>query len=123
MMYVVYSIMLYVRWLQGAGTDDNTLIRVMVSRSEVDMMDIRAQFRRMFACSLFSMIKVHARKTSTRHTVAQVVAAVTTEAVKEFVFSHINVASLCFAWCRLHQSSINIYIEINVKKKNLIRLN
>lgn len=44
--------------LQGAGTDDNTLIRVMVSRSEVDMLDIRAAFRRMFACSLHSMIKV-----------------------------------------------------------------
>lgn len=44
--------------LQGAGTDDNTLIRVMVTRSEVDMLDIRAAFRRMFACSLHSMIKV-----------------------------------------------------------------
>ncbi|XP_041821732.1 annexin A5b isoform X2 [Chelmon rostratus] len=43
--------------MKGAGTDDNTLIRVMVSRSEVDMMDIRAEFRRMFAKSLFSMIK------------------------------------------------------------------
>lgn len=44
--------------MQGAGTDDNTLIRAMVSRSEVDMLDIRAAFRRMFACSLHSMIKV-----------------------------------------------------------------
>ncbi|GLD74864.1 annexin A10 isoform X1 [Lates japonicus] len=43
--------------MKGAGTDDNTLIRVMVSRSEVDMLDIRAAFRRMFACSLHSMIK------------------------------------------------------------------
>lgn len=43
---------------QGAGTDDNTLMRVMVSRSEVDMLDIRASFRKMFACSLHSMIKV-----------------------------------------------------------------
>uniref|UniRef100_A0A3P8RB41 Annexin n=1 Tax=Astatotilapia calliptera TaxID=8154 RepID=A0A3P8RB41_ASTCA len=41
----------------GAGTDDNTLIRVMVTRSEVDLLDIRAQFRRLFACSLHSMIK------------------------------------------------------------------
>ncbi|CAF92142.1 unnamed protein product, partial [Tetraodon nigroviridis] len=45
------------RAMKGAGTDDNTLIRVMVSRSEVDMLDIRAAFRRMFACSLHSMIK------------------------------------------------------------------
>lgn len=44
---------------QGAGTDDDTLIRVMVTRSEVDMLDIRAQFRKMFARSLYSMIKVH----------------------------------------------------------------
>uniref|UniRef100_A0A671YT94 Annexin n=1 Tax=Sparus aurata TaxID=8175 RepID=A0A671YT94_SPAAU len=43
--------------MKGAGTDDETLIRVMVSRSEVDMMDIRAEFRRMFPSSLFSMIK------------------------------------------------------------------
>lgn len=45
-------------WLQGAGTDDNTLIRVMVTRSEVDLMNIRTEFRKLFACSLFSMIKV-----------------------------------------------------------------
>ena len=44
---------------QGAGTEDQTLIRVMVSRSEVDMMDIRAEYRKMFACSLHSMIQVH----------------------------------------------------------------
>ncbi|XP_039607076.1 annexin A5b isoform X1 [Polypterus senegalus] len=42
--------------MKGAGTDDKTLIRIMVSRSEVDMLDIRAQFRRMFATSLHSMI-------------------------------------------------------------------
>lgn len=50
---------MFVCLFQGAGTDDDTLIRVMVSRSEVDMLDIRADFRRNFACSLFSMIKVH----------------------------------------------------------------
>ncbi|XP_023685519.2 annexin A5-like [Paramormyrops kingsleyae] len=43
--------------LKGAGTDDHTLIRILVSRSEVDMLDIRAQFRKMFATSLYSMIK------------------------------------------------------------------
>ncbi|KAM9315057.1 annexin A5b isoform 2-T2 [Pholidichthys leucotaenia] len=43
--------------MKGAGTDDNTLIRVMVSRSEVDMLDIRAEFRKMFASSLHSKIK------------------------------------------------------------------
>lgn len=43
---------------QGAGTDDKTLIEIMVSRSEIDMLDIRAEFRRMFATSLYKMIKV-----------------------------------------------------------------
>lgn len=44
---------------QGVGTDDHTLIRVMVTRSEVDMLDIRAEFRRLFAGSLHAAIKVH----------------------------------------------------------------
>uniref|UniRef100_A0A8C2ZGE8 Annexin n=1 Tax=Cyclopterus lumpus TaxID=8103 RepID=A0A8C2ZGE8_CYCLU len=43
--------------MKGAGTDDNTLIRVMVTRSEVDLLEIRTEFRKLFACSLFSMIK------------------------------------------------------------------
>ncbi|KAM4585477.1 annexin A5b isoform 2-T2 [Odontesthes bonariensis] len=43
--------------MKGAGTDDDTLIRVMVTRSEVDLLDIRAEFRKKFACSLHSMIK------------------------------------------------------------------
>lgn len=33
--------------MKGGGTDDDTLIRIMVSRSEVDMLDIRAQYRRL----------------------------------------------------------------------------
>ena len=40
------------------GTDDNTLIRVMVSRAEIDMMDIRANFKRLYGKSLYSFIKV-----------------------------------------------------------------
>ncbi|XP_076846855.1 annexin A5b [Brachyhypopomus gauderio] len=43
--------------MKGAGTDDDTLIRIMVSRSEIDMLDIRSEFRRMFATSLNNMIK------------------------------------------------------------------
>ncbi|XP_051802063.1 annexin A5b [Acanthochromis polyacanthus] len=43
--------------MKGAGTDDDTLIRVMVSRSEVDLLDIRSHFRRLFASSLHSMIR------------------------------------------------------------------
>ncbi|KAJ8281475.1 hypothetical protein GJAV_G00068110 [Gymnothorax javanicus] len=43
--------------MKGSGTDDDTLIRVMVSRSEVDMLDIRAQYRRLFAKSLHHAIQ------------------------------------------------------------------
>ncbi|XP_061883108.1 annexin A5b [Entelurus aequoreus] len=43
--------------MKGAGTDDDTLIRVMATRSEVDLLNIRTEFRKMFACSLHSMIK------------------------------------------------------------------
>lgn len=43
---------------QGLGTRDNTLIRIMVSRSELDMLDIREIFRTKYEKSLYSMIKV-----------------------------------------------------------------
>ncbi|XP_003477055.2 annexin A5 [Cavia porcellus] len=43
--------------MKGAGTDDHTLIRVMVSRSEIDLFNIRKEFRKNFATSLYSMIK------------------------------------------------------------------
>uniref|UniRef100_A0A9L0KJN2 Annexin n=1 Tax=Equus asinus TaxID=9793 RepID=A0A9L0KJN2_EQUAS len=43
--------------LKGAGTDDHTLIRVVVSRSEIDLFNIRKEFRKNFATSLYSMIK------------------------------------------------------------------
>ncbi|KAG8579530.1 hypothetical protein GDO81_010929 [Engystomops pustulosus] len=43
--------------MKGLGTADNTLIRIMVSRSEIDMMDIRESFRTQFEKSLYSMIK------------------------------------------------------------------
>ena len=52
---------------QGAGTDDNTLIRVMATRSEVDMMDIRAHYRRLFAGSLHTAIKVGVHTHTTCH--------------------------------------------------------
>ncbi|KFO96383.1 Annexin A6, partial [Calypte anna] len=43
--------------LQGLGTRDNTLIRIMVSRSEIDMLDIREVFRTKYEKSLYNMIK------------------------------------------------------------------
>uniref|UniRef100_UPI00398EC67B annexin A5-like n=1 Tax=Pristiophorus japonicus TaxID=55135 RepID=UPI00398EC67B len=43
--------------MRGAGTDDDTLIRIMISRSEVDLFDIREKFYANYGKSLFSMIK------------------------------------------------------------------
>ncbi|NXX99235.1 ANXA6 protein, partial [Centropus bengalensis] len=46
--------------MKGLGTRDNTLIRIMVSRSEIDMLDIREVFRTKYEKSLYNMIKVSA---------------------------------------------------------------
>uniref|UniRef100_A0A8C1J0Q7 Annexin n=1 Tax=Cyprinus carpio TaxID=7962 RepID=A0A8C1J0Q7_CYPCA len=43
--------------LQGLGTADNTLIRIMVCRSEIDMLDIRECFRLRYEKSLYNMIQ------------------------------------------------------------------
>ncbi|KAG8592872.1 hypothetical protein GDO81_000648 [Engystomops pustulosus] len=43
--------------MKGAGTDDSTLIRVMVSRSEMDLLDIRKEYRKNFGKSLHQAIK------------------------------------------------------------------
>lgn len=48
---------LYKSMKQGLGTDDSTLIRVMVSRAEIDMLDIRENFKRLYGKSLYSFIK------------------------------------------------------------------
>ena len=43
---------------QGGGTDESTLNRVMVSRSEIDLLDIRAEFKKLYEYSLHSAIEV-----------------------------------------------------------------
>uniref|UniRef100_A0A8C8RP06 Annexin n=1 Tax=Pelusios castaneus TaxID=367368 RepID=A0A8C8RP06_9SAUR len=43
--------------MKGLGTDDDTLIRVMVSRCEIDMLDIKYEFKRMYGKSLYSFIQ------------------------------------------------------------------
>ncbi|MEE6479121.1 hypothetical protein FKM82_012141 [Ascaphus truei] len=42
--------------MKGLGTDDNTLIRVMVSRCEIDMLEIRSEFKKAYKKSLHSFI-------------------------------------------------------------------
>ena len=44
--------------MKGAGTDDETLIRVMVSRCEVDMENIKTSFKSQYGKTLYSFIKV-----------------------------------------------------------------
>ncbi|XP_069868700.1 annexin A3 isoform X2 [Dipodomys merriami] len=43
--------------LKGAGTDEFTLNRIMVSRSEIDLLDIRHEFKKYYGYSLYSAIK------------------------------------------------------------------
>lgn len=44
--------------VKGMGTDDTTLIRIIVSRSEIDLNDIKREFERMFNRTLLSAVKV-----------------------------------------------------------------
>lgn len=44
--------------LQGAGTDEKTLTRIMISRSEIDLLNIRHEFLDLFDKSLHHMIEV-----------------------------------------------------------------
>uniref|UniRef100_A0AAX7T7E4 Annexin n=1 Tax=Astatotilapia calliptera TaxID=8154 RepID=A0AAX7T7E4_ASTCA len=44
--------------MKGAGTDESTLNRIMVSRSEIDLLDIRAEFKKLYKHSLLSAIQV-----------------------------------------------------------------
>ncbi|XP_075699395.1 annexin A9 [Rhinoderma darwinii] len=43
--------------MKGMGTDDSTLIRILISRSEVDLLSIRAEYRRKYGKSLYSTIQ------------------------------------------------------------------
>lgn len=44
--------------VQGAGTTESVLTRVLVSRSEIDLLDIRAEFKKLFGYTLYSKLEV-----------------------------------------------------------------
>lgn len=44
--------------IEGAGTDDRTLIRIIVSRSEIDMGNIKAEYERIYDRTLHNDVKV-----------------------------------------------------------------
>ncbi|XP_054468128.1 annexin A3b [Anoplopoma fimbria] len=43
--------------MKGAGTTESTLTRILVSRSEVDLLDIRAEYKKLFGYSLQSQLE------------------------------------------------------------------
>jgi annexin A7/11 len=45
--------------MDGAGTDDDTLIRIIISRSEIDLGNIKLEFERIYDRTLLSAVKVN----------------------------------------------------------------
>ncbi|MCJ8742818.1 hypothetical protein PDJAM_G00086630 [Pangasius djambal] len=44
--------------MKGVGTNEAMLTRIMVSRSEIDLMDVKAEYKKLFGRSLYSDIEV-----------------------------------------------------------------
>lgn len=51
---------------QGAGTTESILTRILVSRSEIDLLDIRAEYKKLFGRTLYSELEVR-MQTCTDH--------------------------------------------------------
>ncbi|XP_074546892.1 annexin A3b [Halichoeres trimaculatus] len=43
--------------MKGAGTTESTLTRIIVSRSEMDLLDIRAEYKKLFGVSLYTQLE------------------------------------------------------------------
>ncbi|KAI3362416.1 hypothetical protein L3Q82_012716 [Scortum barcoo] len=43
--------------MKGAGTTESILTRILASRSEIDLLDIRAEYKKLFGCSLYSQLE------------------------------------------------------------------
>jgi len=48
--------------MNGAGTDDATLIRIIISRSEIDLETIKQEFERIYNRTLHSAVEVSASR-------------------------------------------------------------
>lgn len=61
LLLILYQILFHsLSPLQGLGTDDRALIRIMVSRSEIDLFNIRKEFKETHDASLHEFIQVEA---------------------------------------------------------------
>lgn len=49
---------LFLHCVQGAGTTESVLTRVLVSRSEIDLSDIKAEYKKLFGFTLYSQLEV-----------------------------------------------------------------